>query len=158
MPRKQSAGLLVYRHRDSGPEVFLVHPGGPLWARRDDGAWSIPKGEFGDGEDALLAARREFVEETGQTVDGVFRALAPVRQPGGKRVHAWAVEGEVDAQRIVSNRFTLEWPPRSGQRREFPEVDRAQWFTLDAARVKLLKGQRPLLGELEGWLHDARRS
>ncbi|WP_281167567.1 NUDIX domain-containing protein [Solimonas variicoloris] len=129
-------------------EVFLVHPGGPFWARRDDGAWSICKGEAGPDEIALDAARREFVEETGQAIDGEFRALPPLRQAGGKRVLAWAVEAGVDAGAIVSNHFELEWPPRSGQRRRFPEVDRAGWFGLDAARRKLLASQRPLLDAL----------
>ncbi len=145
---KISAGILLYRRRDSGIEVLLVHPGGPFWAKKDDGAWSIPKGEV-DGDEALLdAARREFREETGFAVDGSFRALPPVRQPGGKTVHAWAVEGDCDPSAVRSNRFTLEWPPRSGRMQDFPEVDRAGWFDLAAARRKLTRGQLPLLEAL----------
>ena len=143
---RTSAGLLLYRWRDGALEVFLVHPGGPFWARKDDGAWSIPKGEFAPGEDPLVAARREFAEETGLAVDGEVRALAPIRQAGGKVVHAFALEGELDADAIRSNSFTIEWPPRSGRLREFPEVDRAGWFALAEARRKILKSQ---LGRLE---------
>jgi predicted NUDIX family NTP pyrophosphohydrolase len=146
---KQSAGLLIYRQRGATPEVFLVHPGGPFWAKKDAGAWSIPKGEFETGEDPLATARREFTEETGFTIDGPFTALPPVKQPGGKIVHAFAVPGDCDASAIRSNSFTLEWPPRSGRRQEFPEVDRAGWFDLAAAREKILRGQLPLLDALE---------
>ncbi|MGO8916175.1 MAG: NUDIX domain-containing protein [Stellaceae bacterium] len=146
---KASAGVLLYRRGETGLEVFLVHPGGPFWAKKDDGAWSIPKGELAEGEAPLDAARREFHEETGFAVDGTFRALPPVRQPGGKTVHAWAVEGDCDAAAIASNRFSLEWPPRSGRRQDFPEVDRAGWFDLAAARLKLNRGQLPLLDALE---------
>ena len=145
---RTSAGLLLYRWRDGALEVFLVHPGGPFWARKDDGAWSIPKGEFAPGEDPLVAARREFAEETGLAVDGEVRALAPIRQAGGKVVHAFAVEGELDADAIRSNSFTIEWPPRSGRLREFPEVDRAGWFALAEARRKILKSQLGLLEQL----------
>jgi predicted NUDIX family NTP pyrophosphohydrolase len=153
---KQSAGLLIYRQRNGAPEVFLVHPGGPFWAKKDDGAWSIPKGEFAPGDDPLATARREFTEETGFTIDGPFTALAPVKQPGGKIVHAFAVAGDCDASSIRSNTFTLEWPPRSGRRQEFPEVDRAGWFALAAARDKILKGQLPLLDALEQRLRQPR--
>ena len=146
---KTSAGLLLYRRRQGVPEVFLVHPGGPFWAKKDEGAWSIPKGEAAPGEDLLSAARREFQEETGLGIDGDFRELAPVRQPSGKRVHAWAVEADLDADAIHSNSFEMEWPPRSGQRREFPEVDRAAWFHLPTARNKITKGQLGLLDQLE---------
>ena len=139
----------MYRFRDAGLEVFLVHPGGPFWAKKDAGAWSIPKGEIGELEDPLVAARRELSEETGLTIDGSFIALAPVRQKAGKVVHAWAVEGDCDAAAIRSNAFSMEWPPRSGQMREFPEVDRAAWFTLAEAKAKILEGQKPLLEELE---------
>ncbi|HTZ80283.1 MAG TPA: NUDIX domain-containing protein [Stellaceae bacterium] len=149
---KLSAGLLLYRRRAAGIEVFLVHPGGPFWARKDAGAWSIPKGEAAPGEDLLARARQEFAEETGSVAAGSFHALAPVRQPGGKTVHAWAVEGDLDAAAIRSNTFTMEWPPRSGRRQDFPEVDRAQWFDLAAAREKINKGQAALLDELESWL------
>jgi predicted NUDIX family NTP pyrophosphohydrolase len=138
---KTSAGLLLYRQRSAVLEVFLVHPGGPFWARRDDGAWSIPKGGIEAGEDALDAARREFTEETGFTAEGEFVALKPVKQAGGKVVHAWAVEGDVDAAQVRSNTFL-----HNG--REYPEVDRAAWFTMAEARRKLLSGQVPLLDEL----------
>lgn len=143
-----SAGLLLYRVREDEPEVFLVHPGGPLWARRDTGAWSIPKGEPGKEEDLLAAARREFAEETGLTVEGEFRALAPVRQAGGKQVHAFAVRGDCDPATIASNTFEMEWPRRSGRLREFPEVDRAGWFTLDEAKRKLNPAQVGLIEQL----------
>ena len=152
---KQSAGIILYRHRDSALEIFLVHPGGPFWRNKDSGAWSIPKGEFEPGEDPLKAARREFHEETGCSVDGSFIALRPVRQAGGKIVHAWAVEGDCEAESIRSNSFTVEWPPRSGQRKEFLEVDRAGWFSLELAREKILKGQLMLLDELQRILKDA---
>jgi predicted NUDIX family NTP pyrophosphohydrolase len=144
----ESAGILLYRRSAAGIEVFLVHPGGPFWAKRDLGAWSVPKGEIGTDEDSLEAAKREFHEETGAHVDGAFIELAPVRQPSGKVVHAWAVEGDIDAAAITSNTFSLEWPPKSGAMREFPEVDRGGWFALDAAREKLLPGQVPLLDQL----------
>lgn len=146
MTANRSAGLLVYKLTD-GLSVFLVHPGGPFWAKKDLGAWSIPKGELGDGEDALSTARREFAEETGQTMDGRFRELTPCRQKGGKTVIAWAVEGEAD-EAIVSNSFEMEWPPKSGRKQAFPEVDRAAWFTLEEARRRINPGQVPLLDEL----------
>ncbi len=145
---KVSAGILLYRLSANGPEVFLVHPGGPFWAKRDLGAWSVPKGEVDGDEDMLEAAKREFREETGAQIEGSFIELAPVRQPSGKVVHAWAIEGDADASSITSNTFSIEWPPHSGESREFPEVDRAEWFTLAEARDKLLPGQRPLLDEL----------
>lgn len=147
---KRSAGVLAWRRRAGGLEIFLVHPGGPFWAKKDEGAWSIPKGEIAEGEDPLAAARREFLEETGLALDGDFRALAPVRQAGGKTVLAFAVEAELDPGAIRSNLFSMEWPPRSGRQAQFPEVDRAAWFTLEQARVKLLAGQRPLLDALAG--------
>lgn len=147
---KQSAGIVLYRTRAGRLEVLLVHPGGPFWARKDDGVWSIPKGEFEAGEDALAAARREFEEETGAAPPAAEAiALGPVRQPGGKLVYAWAVRGDFDPAALRSNTFTLEWPPRSGRRREFPEVDRAAWFGLEEARRKLGAGQVELIGELE---------
>src|SRR5262245_57408984 len=124
MSNKISAGILLYRWPASELHVFLVHPGGPFWAKRDAGAWSIPKGESDAGDDLLRTAKREFEEETGMTIDGDFIGLAPLRQPSGKTVHAWAVEGDLDASSIRSNTFSLEWPPRSGKRREFPEIDR----------------------------------
>lgn len=149
MPNKQSAGILMYRMRDSAVEVFLVHPGGPFWANKDSGAWSVPKGEFEPGEDSLAAARRELREETGLELEGNFMALRPVRQTGGKLVQAWAVRGDCDPASIRSNSFTMEWPPRSGRRRDFPEIDKAAWFSLEAAREKILKSQLGLLEELE---------
>jgi predicted NUDIX family NTP pyrophosphohydrolase len=148
MAKKESAGILMYRRRNSTLEVLLVHPGGPYWAKKDAGAWSIPKGEFSEKEDRFSAAKREFKEETGIFPEGNFVALAPVRQPGGKVVYAWAVKGDCDAETIVSNTFSMEWPPRSGKYQEFPEVDRAGWFTMDVAKKKILKGQVSLLEEL----------
>jgi predicted NUDIX family NTP pyrophosphohydrolase len=129
-------------------EVLLVHPGGPFWAKKDLGAWSVPKGEFAPGEDALEAAQREFEEEIGWPVSGQFIQLAPVKQPGGKIVHVWAVEGDCDASAIRSNTFSMEWPPRSGKMQQFPEIDRAEWFTIEAAKEKILKGQIRLLEQL----------
>jgi predicted NUDIX family NTP pyrophosphohydrolase len=146
---KQSAGLLLYRRGGPGVlDVFLVHPGGPFWARKDDGAWTIPKGEPDPGEEPLAAAVREFREETGFEVDGPFAPLPPVRQSGGKVVTAFAVEGDCDPAQLRSGTFPLEWPPRSGRFVDTPEVDRGAWFALDEARVKLLKGQVPLLDAL----------
>jgi predicted NUDIX family NTP pyrophosphohydrolase len=146
---KQSAGLLLFR-RKAGLEVFLVHPGGPFWAKKDLGVWSIPKGEYREGEDAFAAARREFAEETGFLPDGDFRALGEIRQAGGKRVKAWAVEGDCDPAAFRSNTFTMEWPPRSGKRREFPEVDRAAWFPIAEARRKIHPAQAIWLDALPG--------
>ena len=151
MPRAQSAGVLLYRYRGGDIEVLLVHPGGPLWARKDDGAWSIPKGEFDARETPEAAARREFAEETGIALDVELVALAPVAQ-SRKRVHAFAAQADLDPHDIRSNTFELEWPPRSGRMQTFPEIDRAAWFTLAQARVKILAGQRPLLGELRAML------
>jgi predicted NUDIX family NTP pyrophosphohydrolase len=148
---RRSAGILLYRRRAGALEVFLVHPGGPFWKNRDEGAWSIPKGEFGDDENAFAAARREFAEETGRAIDGDFVPLAPRRQRSGKTVHAWAVEGDLDAAGVRSNLFSMEWPPKSGMTAEFPEVDRAAWFTMAEARAKLLPGQLPFLDELEAF-------
>jgi predicted NUDIX family NTP pyrophosphohydrolase len=146
---RRSAGLLLYRRRDGAVELLLVHPGGPLWARRDAGAWSIPKGEVGQGEDPRAVALREFEEETGHPPPrGELVALGEVRQRGGKLVSAWAVAGDLDPAAITSNTFTLEWPPRSGNRREFPEVDRAGWFDPATAREKLLAAQAELVDRL----------
>jgi predicted NUDIX family NTP pyrophosphohydrolase len=145
---KISAGLLLYRRRGGELEVFLVHPGGPFWARKDLGAWSIPKGEVEPGEDTELAARREFTEETGCVPAGDLLALDPQKQRSGKLVHAWALEGDCDPEKVSSNRFSLEWPPRSGQFQEFPEVDRAAWFPIAAARDRIVPGQRSFLIQL----------
>jgi predicted NUDIX family NTP pyrophosphohydrolase len=148
MPKK-SAGLLLFRRRAGRLDVLLVHPGGPLWVRKDEGAWSIPKGEFTDDEDPLSAAKRECAEELGVSPTGDFIALEPVRQPSGKIVYAWAVEGELEPDPLQSNTFQMEWPPRSGRRQEFPEIDRAEWFGIEDARRKILKGQMPLLEQLD---------
>jgi predicted NUDIX family NTP pyrophosphohydrolase len=147
MPQ-HSAGILLYRRGGGTLEVLLVHPGGPFWARKDDGVWSIPKGEYDASEEPLAAARREFAEETGTPVAGEAVALGAFRQPSGKIVDAWAIEGDLDPAAVKSNTFTLEWPPRSGKTREVPEVDRAGWFSPEEAARKLLKGQRPILEAL----------
>ena len=152
---KLSAGIVLYRGRGKTLEVFLVHPGGPFWKNKDAGAWSIPKGEYLEGEDAQVAARREFLEETGfELPQGEPVALGAVKQAGGKVVSAWAVEGDCRAEQIRSNLFSMEWPPKSGKTQEFPEVDRAGWFSVEAAREKLLVGQHPFLdrlGDLIDW-------
>lgn len=145
---KQSAGLLFYRDKHGMREVFLVHPGGPLWARRDDASWSIPKGEIHEGEEPLDAAKREFREETGFEPDGQPIPLKPLRQASGKIVHAWAMKGDVDAAKLRSNTFQMEWPPRSGRQRDFPEVDRGAWFSLEKALVKILPGQSGFITEV----------
>jgi predicted NUDIX family NTP pyrophosphohydrolase len=145
---KQSAGILVYRIKKKVLEVFLVHPGGPFWKNKDAGAWSIPKGEFLDDEDDLLAAKREFVEETGQTIDGDFIKLNAVKLKSGKTVHAWAVEGEVDESNIISNTFPFEWPPKSGKMIEIPEVDRGDWFDSDNAKQKINPAQADFITQL----------
>ena len=146
---KQSAGILLYRNKATQIEVFLVHPGGPFFKNKDDGVWSIPKGEFLEDEDALAAAKREFLEETGRTIDGDFIPLHPVQLKSGKIIHAWAVEGDVDAALITSNLFEMEWPPKSGRLQSFHEVDRAAWFAPDAAKIKLNPAQVKLVEELE---------
>ena len=146
---KKSAGILFYRWSDSGLQVLLVHPGGPFWTNKDEGAWSIPKGEFEPDDHPLEIAKREFQEELGSPVTGEFLQLDPIRQKAGKVVYAWANEGDLDAENIRSNKFELEWPPKSGQIREFPEVDRAEWFNLETARVKINPGQIGLLDQLE---------
>jgi predicted NUDIX family NTP pyrophosphohydrolase len=145
---KQSAGILLYRKFNDVLQVFLVHPGGPLWKNKDDGAWSIPKGEYESDEDPLAAAKREFYEETGQSIDGEFIALKPIKQKSGKIVQAYLVEGDIDAHNIKSNLFEIEWPPKTGKMQSFPEVDRAGWFTVDEARVKINAGQVGLVVEL----------
>lgn len=146
---KLSAGLLMYRTRNERLQVLLVHPGGPFWAKKDAGAWSIPKGEIGPDEDALAAAKREFQEELGLEAQGEFAPLGAVTQKAGKIVQAWAVEGDCDPATLRSNTFRLEWPPRSGKLVEFPEVDRVEFFDLDEARKKINPGQTELLAELE---------
>ena len=145
---KRSAGIVLFRRSGPRLELLLVHPGGPFWAKKDDGAWSIPKGEYAPGEDALAAVRREFEEETGARAEGEAVALGSFRQSSGKIVDAWAVEGDFDPATLESNTFTLEWPPRSGRMREVPEVDRAAWLAPEEAARKLLKGQRPILEAL----------
>ncbi len=151
---KESAGILLYRRRASGLEVLLVHPGGPFWAKKDAGAWSIPKGEHDPGEDPLTAARREFTEETGFTAAGPFHPLTPLKQKSGKLVRAFACEGEADPGALQSNTFTLEWPPRSEKIQEFPEVDRAAWFSLEEVHEKIHPGQAGFLEELARFLGE----
>ena len=146
---KTSAGMLMYRLREGVLEVLLVHPGGPFWRKKDEGAWSIPKGEAEPGEDLLAVARREFCEELGLTATGHFTPLTPVRQKGGKLVHAWAFEGDCDPAAIRSNTFTIEWPPKSGRPMEFPEVDKAAFFPLKAAKRKIHAAQAALLDQLD---------
>jgi predicted NUDIX family NTP pyrophosphohydrolase len=153
MPR-QSAGLLMYRIKDGVIQVLLAHPGGPYFRHKDDGDWSIPKGEPGPAEDLFLAAQREFKEETGLESAGPFVALKPVQQKGGKIVHAWAFAGDCDPRTIQSNTFTMEWPPRSGQQMQFPEIDRAEFFDLDTARRKIKSAQVGLIDELETILNS----
>jgi predicted NUDIX family NTP pyrophosphohydrolase len=145
---KQSAGVLLYRVRNGSLEVFLVHPGGPFWAKKDTGAWSIPKGELADGEERFDAAVREFREETGFEVRGEPTPLTPVRQQGGKTIHAWAFEGDCDSSALRSNSFSMEWPARSGLYHDFPEVDRGAWFSLEEATRKINPAQASLLAEL----------
>jgi len=157
MAGAQSAGILLYRKRGTGLEVLLVHPGGPFWARRDDGAWSIPKGEFDVSESPEAAARREFAEETGIALTGALTPLPPVVQSRAKTVHAFAAEVDIDPAHVRSNTFEMEWPKHSGRTQSFPEVDRAAWFTLAQAHAKIVAGQRPLLDALREWLDAAAR-
>lgn len=153
---KRSAGLLLYRIVEGNPEVFLVHPGGPFWSGKDTSAWSIPKGEVVPGEDELATARRELLEETGIEVEASFIPLTPVRQAGGKTVAAWAVKAEFDNAAVTcSSTFSIEWPPRSKRFREFPEIDRAEWFPVQEALKRILKGQQPLLHELLALLGES---
>jgi predicted NUDIX family NTP pyrophosphohydrolase len=150
---RRSAGLLIYRIRRTRLEVFLVHPGGPFWERKEENAWSLPKGEYADDEEPLAAARREFREETGFDVpEGEPVELTPVKQPSGKLISAWALEGDFDVARLHSNLFTMEWPPKSGRQQQFPEVDRGGWFDLKQAREKIVNGQADFLGQLEALL------
>ncbi len=145
---KRSAGVLLYRRNEHGLEVFLVHPGGPYWSKKDLGAWSIPKGQYTDAEDTLAAARREFNEETGFNLDGVFIPLGSIKQTGGKVVTVWALEGDCDPAKLTSNLCQLQWPPRSGKTIEFPEVDRGGWFSLHEAQHRILPSQSPMLMRL----------
>jgi predicted NUDIX family NTP pyrophosphohydrolase len=145
---KTSAGILLYKRKNNELRVFLIHPGGPFFSNKDEGAWSVPKGELEEGEDALAAARREFEEETGCRPQGKFIPLSPVKQKGGKIVLVWAVEGDCDADTIRSNTFTIEWPLKSGRMRDFPEVDRAGWFTDEEAKKKINSAQAALVDEL----------
>jgi predicted NUDIX family NTP pyrophosphohydrolase len=145
---KKSAGLLLFRETAAGLEVLLAHPGGPLWVKKDDGSWSIPKGGIANGEDALSAAKREFEEEIGFRPDGEFLPLKPLRQPGGKLVFAWAIRHDFDVSKLNSNMFSMEWPPSSGRQQEFPEIDKAAWFAIETARQKILKGQAGFLDQL----------
>ena len=156
MPPRRSAGIVLHRASDEGLEVLLVHPGGPMWARRDAGAWSIPKGEYLDGEDPLAAARREFEEELGTAPPpGEAADLGEIRQKSGKHVHGWAIAGELDTNTVVSNTCEVEWPPRSGRRLTIPEIDRAEWFDLVQAREKINPGQVPLLDRLEALVRSS---
>ncbi len=145
---KQAAGILLYRRDPTGLQVLLAHPGGPLWSRKDHGAWTLPKGQFTDGELPLDAARREFEEEMGSAPAGEFQSLGTLKQPSGKVIHAWAAAADFDCASVKSNLFSMEWPPKSGRTAEFPEVDRAGWFSIDDARRKILKGQQPFLDRL----------
>ena len=147
MAKKITAGLLLYRRRGE-PEVFLVHPGGPFWTKKDAGAWSLPKGEIGEGEDPLQAAKREFTEETGFPIEGEFRPLDPIKQSGGKVVQAWAIEADCDPAQVRSNLFAMEWPPKSGRTQQFPEVDRAEWFPITEARKRIIAMQVKFLDQL----------
>lgn len=148
----RSAGILLYRRGPDGIEVLLGHPGGPFWKGRDQGAWTIPKGEIGEDEDPFAAAQREFREETGFDAHGTALALTPLRQPSRKWVHIWAVEGDCDAAQSCSNTFSMEWPPRSGRQQDFPELDEVAWFGVDEAATRILRGQAPFLEELRRML------
>ncbi len=146
---KQSAGILLYRYHPKTLEVLLVHPGGPFYARKDEGAWTIPKGEPGEGEeDLLLVAQREFAEETGMRPEGAFMKLTPVKQKGGKLVHAWALESEFEVSSLKSNTFDMPWPPKSGRMQSFPEIDKAAWFSVEEAFTKILPAQGAFIEEL----------
>ena len=154
---KQRAGILLYRRTKHVLEVLLTHPGGPYWEGKDEGAWTIPKGIIEDGEEPLETAKREFGEELGSPLPaGELKPLKEIRQAGGKLVQTWAVEGDFDPTALQSNLFRMEWPPKSGEKREFPEVDRAGWFTMDRARQKILKSQSNLLDQLEELLRQSR--
>ncbi len=154
MPKKLSAGIVLYRRSGGRLEVFLVHPGGPFWTKKDAGAWSIPKGEYAEGDEPEAAARREFQEETGCELTGPLQSLTSLKQPSGKVISAWAMEGDFDSAMLKSNTFPLEWPPRSGRTQHFPEVDRGAWFDIPTAREKILAGQRPFLDELLSFVKE----
>ena len=145
---RQSAGILLYKIEKEILKVFLVHPGGPFWKGKDNGSWSIPKGEPGNGEDLLDTAKREFAEETGMVLSGDFIMLTPVKQKGGKIVHAWVLEGDINPEDIISNTFTIEWPPHSNKMATYPEIDKAQWFDIDEAKIKINQAQVLLIEEL----------
>lgn len=153
--KKKSAGILLYRFSNKLPEVLLVHPGGPFWARKDMGAWSIPKGEFDTTENPLDAAIREMKEETGVRVFGDFIELSPVKQKSGKIIYAWALQMDIDPAKIQSNDFEMEWPPKSGKKQSFPEIDKAEWFSMEEAKTKIIEGQVPILNELGNKLANA---
>jgi predicted NUDIX family NTP pyrophosphohydrolase len=157
MPKK-SAGLLVFRQVSANLEVLLVHPGGPFWAKKDEGSWSIPKGEIEGNEEPRSVAMREFVEETGSEIRGSLIALDPLRQPGGKIIYAWAVKGDFNPDKLISNTFQLEWPPKSGRQQEFPEVDRAEWFSIETAMKKILRGQQGFITQLVEKTNQAQAS
>ncbi len=146
--KKQSAGVLLYRFIKNSMEIFLVHPGGPFWKNKDKGSWSIPKGEFKDDEDALDAAKREFCEETGSNISGQFIKFSPIKQKSGKLIFCWAVQGDIDKEEIRSNTFELEWPPHSGAKQEFPEIDKSGWFNVTKAKEKIIPAQAALIDEL----------
>jgi predicted NUDIX family NTP pyrophosphohydrolase len=151
---RMSAGILLYKKRGDAIEVFLVHPGGPFWKGKNEGAWSIPKGEFTEGEAPLAAAIREFEEETGKKIDGDFIQLTPIKQKAGKLVHAWAVEGEIDSDKIVSNTFRQEWPYKSGKWQTFPEVDKASWFEVEEGRRMINPAQASFIDQLLGIINN----
>ena len=153
MAKKSTAGLLLYRRRN-GLEVFLIHPGGPFWAKKDVGAWSLPKGEIGEGEEPLSAAKREFTEDTGFAIAGEFHRLEPIKQAGGKLVYAWSIEGDCDPIQLRSNLFSMKWPPKSGKTQEFPEVDRGAWFDITEARRRILPAQAGFLDQLLAYSND----
>lgn len=152
MGKQISSGILLYHRRNGNLEVFLVHPGGPYWKKKDDQAWSIPKGELAEGEEPLKNAKREFHEETGSEVIGNFQELTPLKQPSGKIIYAWALEGEIDPASVRSNTFAIEWPPGSGVLQEFPEIDKGDWFGIQAAYKKILPGQRGFLDQVQDLL------
>jgi len=153
MGKKKSAGILLYRLKNRVLEVLLVHPGGPFWAKKDFGSWSIPKGEFTDGENALEAAKREFREEVGVEFSGEFIELSPIKHKSGKLVFAWASERDIDARLIKSNTFEMVWPPKSGKRQQFPEIDRGEWFSVPEAKLKINENQAALIDELANKLN-----